>query len=130
MNDVQDWWLSRFDLPPAQPTPPAGPDTIVSWFPQVRVWVEFDSPDLNRRLVATTLPGHVGRWVLAYSSYERFTEIHRGEDAEYSMLRGETLLAILPPYTGIWLDPGHPDGCTILFPQAMPVFEDVTNEGA
>lgn len=128
MNDVQDWWLSRFDLPTSPGSPPGRGDAE-DRFAQVDVWVEFDRPDTDRHLVTTFIPGHVGRWVLAFSSYERFVEAHRGEDAEYSVLRGDAVLTRLPSHAGLWLDRGHPGGCKILFPQTEQLLEDMRNEG-
>lgn len=56
--------------------------------------------------------GDKGRWVLAFSSEERFARSHG--DAAWASMTGADLLAQLPPGVGVLLDLGSEHGLPLL----------------
>ena len=83
-------------------------------FEDLLVYIEFDAGQVGRRPVVDTFAGHPGQWICAYSSLDRLREA-RGEDVEYSCVRGRTVLAQYADEAGIWHDRGY-DGRKILLP--------------
>lgn len=122
------WWMVEDDPPPvtrASPTSRAagGGRRDRVWLVTTSVYVEFDGPNRGRRPVTRTLPGFTGRWVLAFSTYGRLHQAHRGEPVEHSLIHGTTLLAMLPDFTGVFLDHGQPDGAIVVLPGIAPLPE-------
>jgi hypothetical protein len=85
-------------------------------FESLHVYIEFDVNQVGRRPVVDTFGGHPGQWICAYSSLDRLREA-RGEDVEYSCVRGLTVLAQYVSEAGLWYDHGY-DGPKILLPPA------------
>jgi len=92
-------------------------------FAQMTVYVQFDSDRPSRRPVQRVIPGHVGQWVCAYSSFDRLAKGNHGDEVEYSLLPGERLLENLPSGAGMWLDRGFPEGRQILLPSPDPAHD-------
>ena len=91
----------------------------IATFETLFVHVEFDSSEADRMPVVESFPGHPGQWICVYSSLERLRE-QRGEDIEYSCVRGRALLAQFADKAGIWYDRGF-DGRKIWLPP--PAYE-------
>lgn len=83
---------------------------------------EFDAAFATADVFARRMPdqpgvvaanlGEKGRWVLAFSTEERFARAHG--DASWVSLTGADLLGQLPPGVGVLLDVGSPHGLPLL----------------
>lgn len=84
------------------------------------VYVEFTAGRHHRRPMVTTVPGHAGQWVCAYSSLARLQTAQNSTEVEYSPMRGAYLLTIMPEHAGIWFDRLFPGGRPIMLPTSDP----------
>jgi hypothetical protein len=90
----------------------------VDVFARLQIFVEYDADGRERKLVTTTVPGHPGPWILAYSAVEKLHLAKHETDVEYSAIPGRRLLATMRPGTGVWFDHEFPGGRKILLPAA------------
>jgi hypothetical protein len=85
-------------------------------FAAAEVYVQYDSDRAGRRPITQAVPGHAGRWILAYSSLSNLHDAAHGDDEiEYSHVIGAQVVADLAG-AGVWLDRGFPGGRQILLP--------------
>lgn len=85
-------------------------------FAAIEVYVQFDSDRSGRRPVTQPVPGHPGRWILAYSSLGKLHAAAHGDDeVEYSQVPGSQILTELHG-AGVWFDRGFRGGRQILLP--------------
>lgn len=106
--------MSVYDVDDAN-TSPFGDGDVLDTFETLRVYVEFTSDRPGRRPVRTTVKGHPGEWVCAYSSLDRLVSA-QGEGVEYSCVLGRTLIQSVPDDVGVWFDRGLRSGRKILLP--------------
>lgn len=85
-------------------------------FAEMTVYLQFNASASSYRPVETIVPGHPGRWLCAYSSFEYLNRANRGEEVEYSTIRGKQVLVYLSTGLGLWLDRGYPESRKILLP--------------
>lgn len=85
-------------------------------FAAIEVYVQFDSDRAGRRPVTQPVPGHAGRWLLAYSSLGKLhAAMHGDDEIEYSQVLGSQVLDDLHG-AGVWFDRGFRGGRQILLP--------------